>query len=162
MLNKVKSRFAGKKTTLTIILVILSVSFLPAQGLLGKIKSRVKNTVENRTVNNVDKKVNKALDEIEGKNTPPKTGTEKPAADTPEKNNSLASYTKYDFVPGDTVLYAEDFATENIGELPVGWNTNGKGEVVTLNNFGGNWLKLGREKRFSFRQQKRVHQKFHY
>jgi outer membrane protein OmpA-like peptidoglycan-associated protein len=30
-----------------------------------------------------------------------------------------------------------------MGELPVGWNTNGKAEVVTLNNFGGNWLKLG-------------------
>ena len=91
----------------------------------------------------LDKKVNKAMDEIEGKNSNPKTETEKSAVDTPEKNNSLSSYSKYDFVPGDTVLYAEDFATEAIGELPVGWNTNGKGEVVTLNNFGGNWLKLG-------------------
>lgn len=132
-----------KKLTVVIFLFVLSTSLLPAQGLLGKIKDKVKNTVENRTVNNVDKKVNKALDEIEGKNNPPKTNIEKPAADTPEKNNSLASYSKYDFVPGDTVLYAEDFATENIGELPIGWNTNGKGEVVTLNNFGGNWLKLG-------------------
>ncbi len=132
-----------KKTTLTIILVILSVSFLSAQGLLGKIKGKVKNTVENRAVNNVDKKVNKTLDEIEGKDTPAKAGAEKPDSDTEGNKNSLASYSKYDFVPGDTVLYAEDFATENIGELPVGWNTNGKGEVVTLNNFGGNWLKLG-------------------
>jgi OmpA-OmpF porin, OOP family len=132
-----------KKITLSIMLVILSASFVSAQGLLGKIKNKVKNTVENRTVNNVDKKVNQAMDEIEGKNTSPKTDNEKPAVDTPEKGNSLASYSKYDFVPGDTVLYAEDFATEAIGELPVGWNTNGKGEVVTLNNFGGNWLKLG-------------------
>ena len=128
---------------LSILLIALSATFVSAQGVLGKIKNRVKNTVENRTVNNVDKKVNKAMDEIEGKNSNPKTETEKSAVDTPEKNNSLSSYSKYDFVPGDTVLYAEDFATEAIGELPVGWNTNGKGEVVTLNNFGGNWLKLG-------------------
>jgi OmpA-OmpF porin, OOP family len=135
-----------KKITLSIMLVVLSASLLSAQGLLNKIKNRTKNTVENRAVNDVDKQVNKTLDEMEGKNaknTPPKTGAEKPAVDTPEKGNSLASYSKYDFVPGDTVLYAEDFATEAIGELPVGWNTNGKGEVVTLNNFGGNWLKLG-------------------
>jgi outer membrane protein OmpA-like peptidoglycan-associated protein len=91
----------------------------------------------------VDKKVNKTIDEIEGKDNPSKMDTEKPAVDAPEKSNSLASYSKYDFVPDDTVLYAEDFATEAIGELPVDWNTNGKAEVVTLNNFGGNWLKLG-------------------
>lgn len=124
-------------------LVVLSASLLSAQGILNKIKNRAKSTVETRTVNNVDKQVNKVLDAIEGKDTPPKTSTEKPASDTDGKETSLASYSKYDFVPGDTVLYAEDFATEAIGELPVGWNTNGKGEVVTLNNFGGSWLKLG-------------------
>lgn len=130
-----------KKIILVVLLVASSMAMTRAQGLLGKIKNRVKNTVENRTVNNVDKKVNKTIDEIEGKNTSSDKSAEKtvPA----EGSNRLASYTKYDFVPGDTVLYAEDFATENIGELPVGWNTNGKGEVVTLNNFGGNWLKLG-------------------
>ncbi len=143
MLNKVKSRFAGKKITLSIMLIALSATFVSAQGILNKIKNRTKNTVENRTVNSVDKKVNKTLDEIEGKDSPPKTGMQKPTSDTDGNENSLTSYSKYDFVPGDTVLYAEDFATENIGELPVGWNTNGKGEVVTLNNFGGNWLKLG-------------------
>jgi OmpA-OmpF porin, OOP family len=129
-----------KKIILSIMLVVLSATLLSAQGLLNKIKNRVKNTVENRTVNNIDKQTNKTLDEIEGKNTASDKSNEQAA---PAENNSLASYTKYDFVPGDTVLYAEDFASEAIGELPVGWNTNGKGEVVTLNNFGGNWLKLG-------------------
>ncbi len=129
-----------KKIVLSVMLVSLSASILSAQGLLNKIKNKVKNTVENRTVNNIDKKVNKTLDEIEGKNIPSDKSTGQTAS---EEENSLSSYSKYDFVPGDTVLYAEDFATENIGELPVGWNTNGKGEVVTLNNFGGNWLKLG-------------------
>jgi outer membrane protein OmpA-like peptidoglycan-associated protein len=132
-----------KKITLSIMLVVLSASLLSAQGLFNKIKNKVKSTVENRTVADVDKKVNKTIDEIEGKGTPAKASTEKPLADTSGKNNTLASYSKYDFVPGDSILYAEDFATEAIGELPTGWNTNGKAEVVTLNNFGGNWLKLG-------------------
>ncbi len=124
-------------------LLVLSASLVSAQGLLGKIKNKVKNTVENRAVNNVDKKVNQAMDEIEGKNNFPSNNNQKASTPVAGETNNLASYTKYDFVPGDTVLYAEDFATENIGELPVDWNTNGKGEVVTLNNFSGNWLKLG-------------------
>jgi OmpA-OmpF porin, OOP family len=132
-----------KKIILSAMLIILSASFLSAQGLLNKIKNKVKNTVENRTVNNVDKKVNKAIDEIEGKNNPATSNKQPTASPATEEGNSLASYSKYDFVPGDTILYAEDFAAEAIGELPVNWNTNGKGEVVTLNNFGGNWLKLG-------------------
>jgi outer membrane protein OmpA-like peptidoglycan-associated protein len=134
-----------KKITVSIMLVVLSVSMLTAQGLFGKIKTKVKNTVENRTVNNVDKKVNKAMDEIEGKEIPPANNNQNQKAATPAatESNSLTSYSKYDFVPGDSILYAEDFATEAIGELPAGWNTNGKAEVVTLNNFGGNWLKLG-------------------
>lgn len=135
-----------KKITLITLLAMSSSIITHAQGLLNKIKNRTKSTVENRVINNVDKNVNKTLDEMEGKGsneTRPEVVTDKPAADTNSKGPGLASYTKYDFVPGDTVLYAEDFAAEAIGELPAGWNTNGKGEVVTLNNIGGNWLKLG-------------------
>jgi OmpA-OmpF porin, OOP family len=133
-----------KKIIFSGMMIILSASFLSAQELLSKIKNKVKNTVENRTVADIDKKVNKTIDEIEEKNTPPAAGNNpQTSAPASTESNQLASYTKYDFVPGDTVLYSEDFATEAIGELPVGWNTNGKAEVVTLNNFGGNWLKLG-------------------
>jgi outer membrane protein OmpA-like peptidoglycan-associated protein len=132
-----------KNLVFVMMLVIFSPAFTSAQGLLGKIKNKVKTTVENRTVANVDKKVNRAMDEIEGKPAAaasPATPVPTPA---PEQSPSLSSYSKYDFVPGDSILYAEDFATEAIGELPTGWNTNGRAEVVTLNNFGGNWLKLG-------------------
>jgi outer membrane protein OmpA-like peptidoglycan-associated protein len=136
-----------QKITLSMMLVVLSASLLSAQGIINKITNRVQTTVENRTIAKVDKDVNKAIDAAEGKNTSATTtGQQKQNSATTsetEKSPALSSYTKYDFVPGDTVLYAEDFAAEAIGELPVGWNTNGKAEVVTLNNFEGNWLKLG-------------------
>ena len=45
-----------KKIMLSILLIALSATFVSAQGVLGKIKNRVKNTVENRTVNNVGQK----------------------------------------------------------------------------------------------------------
>src|SRR5262245_28812846 len=111
-----------KKIILITALGLSSATCLQAQ-LLKKISNKVKNTVENRTVAEVDKEVNKTIDEIEGKKTPA-SGTNEKISATPNADNNIASYSRYDFVPGDTVLYAEDFSTESIGELPVNWNSS--------------------------------------
>ncbi|MGB5274055.1 MAG: OmpA family protein, partial [Flavobacteriaceae bacterium] len=55
---------------------------------------------------------------------------------------TLKFYTNYDFVPGDRVILYEDFSVDNIGDFPAKWNTNGSGEVVTLDNSPDQWLKL--------------------
>lgn len=52
----------------------------------------------------------------------------------------LQSYSKYDFIPGDKVLFFEDFSQDAVGDFPALWTTNGSGEVRTLNNYPGNWL----------------------
>ena len=52
------------------------------------------------------------------------------------------SNTKYDFIPGERILYSEDFAGEPIGEMPVSWNASGNGQVVTLDGFSGKWLRM--------------------
>ena len=46
--------------------------------------------------------------------------------------NSVFSevYSKYDFVPGDKIIYFDDFSQDFIGDFPSKWNTNGTGEVV--------------------------------
>jgi outer membrane protein OmpA-like peptidoglycan-associated protein len=53
---------------------------------------------------------------------------------------TLQSATKYDFVPGDKVLFYDDFSQDAIGDFPALWTTNGSGEVRTLNLFPGKWL----------------------
>jgi OmpA-OmpF porin, OOP family len=53
---------------------------------------------------------------------------------------ALQSNTKYDFVPGDKILYFEDFSKDAIGDMPAEWTTDGSGEVRTINNFPGNWF----------------------
>ncbi|MGB5459775.1 MAG: OmpA family protein [Eudoraea sp.] len=55
---------------------------------------------------------------------------------------SLKIYTNYDFVPGDRLLLYDDFSVDNIGDFPAKWNTNGSGEVVTLEDSPDKWLKL--------------------
>jgi outer membrane protein OmpA-like peptidoglycan-associated protein len=57
-------------------------------------------------------------------------------------SDGLEVYSKYDFVPGDKLMFFDDFANDFIGDFPAKWNTNGSGEVVTLNKVSGRWLEF--------------------
>lgn len=52
------------------------------------------------------------------------------------------SYSKFDFVAGEQVIYFEDFSQDAVGDFPDKWNTNASGEIVTLGSIQGKWLKL--------------------
>lgn len=69
------------------------------------------------------------------------TGSNK-AAPAPQK---LESFTQYDFVPGDRVLYFEDFSQDQVGDFPALWTSNGSGEVKTVNIASGKWLHMNGE-----------------
>lgn len=64
--------------------------------------------------------------------------------ETPQdlKKLQLKSTTQYDFVPGDQVLFFEDFSLDNIGDLPALWVSNGSGEVKNLNIAQGKWFHM--------------------
>lgn len=113
-------------------------------GFINKVKNKVNDKVNQRADSKVDKAIDKGLDEIEGKKINPSNSpaTDTPAGKAATNSNPLKSFTKYDFIAGEKILYAEDFAAEATGELPLNWNTNGSGEVVQLENFSGNWLRL--------------------
>lgn len=92
----------------------------------------------------------KNVKETQKKKTEEETEEEsgKPAKGETSANQqqpALQSYTKYDFVPGDKVLFFEDFSQDAVGDFPALWTTNGSGEVRTLNNFPGNWLYMNSE-----------------
>jgi OOP family OmpA-OmpF porin len=114
-------------------------------GLLNKAKSKV----EGRVNNKVDQAMEKGLDEAEGKAKPAPVETTKEETTSSTKSKSepaekatIKSYSKFDFVPGEKVLYTEDFAQDVIGELPTNWNASGKGEVVTVDGKPGKWLRI--------------------
>jgi OmpA-OmpF porin, OOP family len=66
------------------------------------------------------------------------TETKKAGQEQPE----LQSYSKYDFIPGEKIIFYEDFSQDAIGDFPALWNTNGSAEIVTTNLFPGNWMKF--------------------
>jgi len=108
------------------------------KNLLNKVKTKVDQRVDKRVDNSIDQ----TLDRAEGKNTATTGAPDANASGESDTKSSLKSYSKYDFVPGEKVLYADDFTQDNIGELPTAWNSNGSGEVVTLDKIPGRWLRL--------------------
>jgi OOP family OmpA-OmpF porin len=49
---------------------------------------------------------------------------------------------KYDFIPGEKMIFFDDFAFESIGDFPAQWLTNGSGEIVTSDKFPGRWFHM--------------------
>ena len=122
------------------------------------VPNRVHNKVINRVNNKIDQGIDKGLDAVEddvtGKNKKSdknkkddsKTEKKDPKAsdsksDSKQDQQSLQSYSKFDFIPGEKVIFYDDFSQDAIGDFPALWNTNASGEVVNTNMYPGNWLK---------------------
>jgi len=78
-------------------------------------------------------------DEETGDEEASETKTESKPKETATK---LEAYSKYDFVPGEKVIFYEDFSQDAIGDFPALWNTNGSAEVVNTNLYPGKWMKF--------------------
>ena len=59
-----------------------------------------------------------------------------------DKDSSNRIISKFDFIPGEKVIFYDDFTTENVGDFPAQWNTNSSGEIVTNPKFPGRWLQM--------------------
>lgn len=69
----------------------------------------------------------------------------------PADKQKLETYSKYDFIPGDQILFFEDFSQDAIGDFPALWTSNGGGEVKTVNIASGKWLHMnGADAIYSF------------
>jgi OOP family OmpA-OmpF porin len=112
---------------LMLCLALIAVSS-PAMAQLKKLKDKVKEKAE--------KKVEKTIEGEE--ETASDTSKEKSASDTtkakstgPGGSEDMALYTKYDFVPGDKVIFYDDFSSEEMGEFPSRWRLdNGVFEIA--------------------------------
>lgn len=128
-----------------------------AQSILNRVKDRAAQTATQKVLNETDKAVSKGIDKAvesatstardkqQDKDGTPVSGGKPTVAANDTINNrqaSIRAFSKYDFVPGDSVLYANDFAGEAIGELPAGWNSNGSSVLVTLGGIPGQWLRM--------------------
>lgn len=128
------------------------------------VKGKAKDQTNNKANNKVDQGIDQGLDAV-GNGVKNLFKKKKPAEKQPEEqveqtaNNeqtpdiqdvkpaansspSLQAYSKFDFIPGQKVIFYEDFSQDAVGDFPALWFSNGSGEIVTLNNFPGRWLNL--------------------
>lgn len=125
--------------TAVLLVMVCSVTTHAQFDILDKAKEKLKEKAEEA----ITKEDNESTEQ---KQEEPAQEEETQKAKTPDENpaskeEGLKSYSKFDFIPGDKLIFFEDFSQDNIGDFPAKWNTNGSGEVVTLNNYPGKWLK---------------------
>lgn len=111
-----------------IFVVLLCLAFIAmsstAMAQFGKLKDKVKEKAEKKVEETVKGKDETASDTSAAN----KKSTEEPASDTvkaqstgPGASEDMSLYTKYDFVPGDKVIFYDDFSSEEMGEFPSRW-----------------------------------------
>jgi outer membrane protein OmpA-like peptidoglycan-associated protein len=141
-----------KKLLLTLLVAFFAMLIIqPCKAQIEDPGKKVENEGENRANENVDKGINKGFDGIEDgigslfkkknkkgkkeKNEPPveestTSGTSSEESSTPDvqevasdkKSTPLLIWSKYDFVPGDKIIFEDDLIGEENGEFPSRWD----------------------------------------
>ncbi|HZY25497.1 MAG TPA: OmpA family protein, partial [Bacteroidales bacterium] len=147
------------KSVIKFFIIVLLISF--PLSLIGQVKLDLKKkvlTIDKNTKTNIKKEVTKD----QGQKANQNQGTQDKQATTDKNENksneetktnadsktgtqeqqSLQSFSKYDFVPGENVILFDDFSQDAVGDFPALWTTNTAGEINTLNIAPGNWFNL--------------------
>lgn len=112
---------------------------VPAEAqILDKITKKVKKKAERKADQKIDKTIDKGIEEVEDEMTRGKTDSiameeEKREGDLPEKGEGkpietsesqdpVLVWSKYDFVPGDKVIFEDNLRGEENGEFPSRWD----------------------------------------
>lgn len=151
------------KTVFTLLITALFFTIAQAQETVGgKVIRNTRDQTYNRGEDKASETVDKALDKVEegigdifkkkdkkqknkrssGKDiigsSEPNKGSSSSSSNPSSKN--IKVYSKFDFVPGEKIIGFEDFSTTNLGDFPLGWNTNSSAEVVQLQGSEQKWL----------------------
>ncbi len=160
-----------KRIKLLLMTVLLLVSYATIQAqFVDRLGKAIKKSAEDAAVRKSEQKIDQAVSKTIDKVTDPDTykdknkktdsetddeETRETSAEQGDEGNSgkenksvkpeeqkLESFSQYDFVPGDQILFYEDFSQDAIGDFPALWTTNSSGEVKTLNKFPGKWFQV--------------------
>jgi outer membrane protein OmpA-like peptidoglycan-associated protein len=140
------------KYTAALLMLILANSYTTEAQILnpGKILER---KAINKTNQAINKKADEVIDSTFRTNTGQKTNDNKGVVQNKPKTDTvinpvtgsqpgLQAYSKYDFIPGEKLIYFDDFSQDAIGDFPALWTANAAGEINTLNIAPGKWFNL--------------------
>ncbi len=130
--------------------------------LAKKAEKSAERTVERRVEREAAKKTDEALDKVFEGDSKSSDNKGKTAGNESSNDNAspggvhtsngvheeasgaktFATYSKFDFVPGETIIAVEDFSQDAVGDFPAKWNTDAGGEVKTIGGSDNQWLAL--------------------
>src|SRR4051812_33237336 len=140
-----------------------------AQGVLSKIKQKTKDKVNQRADDKIDKSIDKTLDEAENatksdgssddktkekekvkvEESDKAAKTDATYASKVETAPSIKVYQNYDFVPGDKILFEDQFTDDQNGEFASHWKLaagqavlNKQGDQLAMHITDGNYARL--------------------
>ena len=144
-----------------IFFTLISIYCFAAHAQFGNILEKARQKTKTKINQRIDQKMDKAIDQTldKAETAPKKTNPdgskptvnaddaaeEEPTKGKTNSTSSLKSYSKFDFVPGEKIVAAEDYSQDAVGDFPAGWNTNGTGEIVTTNKSQGKYLMTQKE-----------------
>jgi OOP family OmpA-OmpF porin len=129
-----------------ICIVLLCLAFIvmsfPAQAQFKKLTDKAKEKAEKKAEEAVEGKEEAKEDTTAAT----QESTEKPASETAKAQSTatgasedMTLYTKYDFIPGDKVIFYDDLSGEELGEFPSRWRLN-NGVFEVAKQGGKNWI----------------------
>ena len=159
--------------SIAMLVSLSAVSTRPAEAQFGKrLKDAVKRTAEDKAIQKATDEESKAIDSaMNGGNEParPAATETAPGENKPEAPGAGAdtngaagaagggaaadlkpgqgAWANYDFKPGERILYADDFTSDEVGDFPKKMEfKSGDGEIVEWN--GGRWLRATSTSKF--------------
>lgn len=131
-----------------LLFVVMLTACFESQAQFGNILNKAKQKLKDKTSAKIDQHLDNATDKVvntadtiitgTGKpgntNTPSTTTTTATAVTTATALNpavaaGLKTYSNYDFIPGDTVLFEDHFTDDQDGEFPAHWDLK-KGQAI--------------------------------
>jgi outer membrane protein OmpA-like peptidoglycan-associated protein len=121
---------------LFLIVIVLSVFSLGSHAqILKRLGDKAKQAIDKNPDNSNDPAKNKDTTGKKNNDDNPNNNQEVVSNTDPSAPPSLKVYANYDFVPGDTILFEDNFMDDQDGEFPSHWNLD-NGQAV-LNKFSG-------------------------
>ena len=135
-----------------LICILLAITASSAHGqLLDKLGKKVERKVKQRIEQKTDRAIDKGLDKAEealskpSKTRPTETqpgGGQPSTVTTAPPVGPFSIESDFDFTSGEKLIFYDDFSEDALGDFPAKWNTNGSGEVVTVDGLEGKWLRI--------------------
>ena len=124
---------------IALLLVLISLCQYSKAQFLKKLKDKVTQTASDHVTNDAGNATDKTIDNTENAagSTAKWNGSSSSSGNSASSGAgtaiagppSIKTYQNYDFVPGDTVLFADDFTEDQDGEFPSHWDLH-KGQAV--------------------------------